>query len=247
MITAGFISPIPSLLLPGITDSEIKKNLVDTYSSLEHFSNFIYEKKIDTLVCFCISSVSKITCNLNQEYYSTFEDFGEFQTKFYALSDIILSEKIASSIYSDYITEDFIDYRISVPLNFLMSKTKRCRIVPIYIPKKSKLKEVFILGKKIRDLLVNYNKNIGICCFGDISFPSFSGKNIDKDKEIINLIENKSIYKIINLKKKDFKNNDFIAPFCIFSGVFDKINYKIDESSYENYLGMGYFACNYKI
>ena len=69
MITAGFISPIPSLLLPGISDSEIRKNLLDTYSSLEYFSNFINESKIDTLVCFCLSSVSKITCNLNQEYY----------------------------------------------------------------------------------------------------------------------------------------------------------------------------------
>ncbi|NCC70853.1 hypothetical protein EOM09_04680, partial [bacterium] len=161
MITAGFISPIPSLLLPGISDSEIRKNLLDTYSSLEFFSNFIYEFKIDTLVCFCLSSVSKITCNLNEEYYSTFEDFGEFQTKFFALSDVILSEKIASCVSADYITEDFLDYRISIPLNFLMNKTKRCRIVPIYIPKNYKLKELFILGKKIRDLLVNYNKNVG--------------------------------------------------------------------------------------
>jgi aromatic ring-opening dioxygenase catalytic subunit (LigB family) len=245
MITAGFISPIPSLLLPGISDSEIRKNLLDTYSELEHFSNFINESKIDVLVCFCVSSVSKITCNLNQEYYSTFEDFGEFQTKFSVLSDMILSEKIASEIDADFVTDDFLNYRISIPLNFLMSKTKRFKIVPIYIPKTKKLKELFILGKKIRNLIVNYNKNVGVCCFGDISFSSL--KREEKDKEIINLIENKSIYKIINLKKKDFKNSEFIAPFCIFSGVFDKINYKIDESSYENYLGMSYFTCNYKI
>ncbi len=244
MVTAGFITPITSLLLPGISDSEIRKNLLDTYSSLEFFSNFIYESKIDVLVCFCLSSFSKITCNLNQEYYSSFEDFGEFQTKFFALSDIILSEKIAFEINADYITEDFLDYRISIPLNFLMSKSKRCKIIPIYIPKNSKLKELFILGKKIRDLLVNYNKNIGICSFGNISFSSFSEK---KDKELINLIENKSIYKIINFKKGDLKGGDFIPPFCIFSGVFDKINYRIDKSSYENYSGMSYFSCNYKI
>jgi len=246
MITAGFISPIPSLLLPGISDSEIRKNLLDTTIILEDFSDIIYELKIDVLICFCVAPVSKITCNLNQEYYSTFEDFGEFQTKFSALSDIVLSEKIRSEIDADFITEDFLDYRISIPLNFLISKSKQIKIIPIYIPKNFKLKELFILGKKIRNLLLNYKKNIGICCFGDISF-SVSSEKQEKDKEIINLIENKSIYKILNLKKREIKNNNLIPPFCIFSGIFDKINYKIDKSSYESYLGMGYFACNYKI
>ncbi|MCF7795851.1 hypothetical protein K9M42_02055 [Patescibacteria group bacterium] len=248
MITNGFISPIPSLLLPGITDSEIKKNLLDTTSILENFSDIIYESKIDVLICFCVASVSKVTCNLNQEYYSTFEDFGEFQTKFSVSSDMILSKKIASLIDADFITEDFLDYKMSIPLNFLLSKSKKTKIIPIYIPINFKLKELFILGKKIKNLLLNYEKNIGICCFGDISFSKLNKiKKQEKDKELINLIENKSIYKILNFKKKEIKNSNLIPPFCIFSGVFDKINYKIDESSYENYLGIGYFACNYKI
>lgn len=247
MITAGFISPIPSLLLPGISDSEIRKNLLDTSFILEDFSEFIYKSKIDVLVCFCAAPISKITCNLNQEYFSNFEDFGEFQTKFLAISDMILSEKIISEIDADSISENFLDYRISIPLNFLMSKSRQPKIVPIYIPITNKQKELFILGKKIRNILLNYEKNVGVCCFGDISFSSSSEKKQEKDKEIINLIENKSIYKILNLKKREIKNNNLIPPFCIFSGIFDKINYKIDKSSYESYLGMGYFSCLYKI
>ena len=248
MISSGFICPTPTILLPGILDNEIESNFSDTISSLSFLNEVVLNTKPDIIFCFCVSDVSKITCNLNIEYLVSFEDFGEFQTKFSVLGDVFLSKYISKELNFDIITKDCLDYKISVPLSFILKNISNKKIIPIYIPYNYDLKELFLLGKKLKKIFLGISDNLSVACFGDISyFDKKNIKQVERDKELITLIENKSIYKILNVKKKFVKNSNLVTSFCLMSGIFDKINYRVDSLSYDNYLDIGYYTCNYEL
>lgn len=261
MITFAAITPHPPLLIPEIGKEHADKLKV-TKAAMEDLEKKLDKTVLDTLII--ISSHNRMhhdafSILLNDNYVVNFKEFGDFETKLNFLPDLELTEKIRHAAINNNIpltltNEDELDYAFGVPLYYL-AKNKKIKIIP-FLHTFTDMKEQFEMGRLIKAVAMQSNKNVGIIASGHLSHKSteaspagFSKKGAEFNAKLRELLETKNTAGILSMDKKFIAAADesILPALSVLMGAMDKINYKPQTFSFEAPLGIGYLVFNFKM
>ncbi len=261
MISFAAITPHPPLLVPGIGKEHIGR-LKITKAAMEDLEKKLDKAGVDTLII--ISSHSRMhhdtfSILLNDSYVVSFKEFGDFETKLNFLPDLELTEKIRHAAINNNIPltlthENELDYAFGVPLYYL-AKNKKIKIIP-FLHTFADAKEQFEMGRLIKAVAMQSNKNVGLIASGHLSHKSteaspagFSKKGGEFNAKLRELLETKNTAGILSMDKKFITAADesILPALSVLMGAMDKINYKPQTFSFEAPLGIGYLVFNFKL
>lgn len=261
MISFAAITPHPPLLIPAIGREHAEK-LKITREALKDLEKKLEKAGLDTLII--ISSHDKMHHDafgilLNDRYFVSFKEFGDFETKLNFLPDLEIAEKIRHAAINHEIPlvlihEDELNYSFGVPLYYL-AKNKNIKIIP-FLHTFGSPKNHYEMGRLIKAVAAQSNKKIGIIVSGHLSHKSseaspagFSKKGEEFNKKLRELLETKNTAGILSMDKKFLAEADesVIPALAVLLGVIDRTNYKPQTFSFEAPLGIGYLVFNFKL
>ncbi|MFA6919046.1 MAG: AmmeMemoRadiSam system protein B [Patescibacteria group bacterium] len=255
------ITPHPPVLIPSIGKDNIKQ-IEKTKTAMEHLEKDLYASKPEVLLIISPHGDMKpdaFTINVCENYEINFEDFGDFSTKLNIRGEMVLismnTEKIASKVPLNIISEPKLDHGAGIPLYYLSQHLDKPAVIPVGF---SLLDNVahFEFGKALKELIMDTDKRIAVIASGDMShcltesapLPySSSGKEFDE--KIIKLLEDNDYQGIVHIDPQLVKKASEcgLRSILILLGILNNINCKTEIVSYEAPFGVGYLVANFKL
>lgn len=261
MLVFSAIVPHPPLLIEKIAKGSEQK-LSGTQKGMEDLTKKFIASKPETLLI--ISSDHKLhhdafSIILNDEYKTSFADFGDFETSLLFSPDLELIEKIRHSATDAGFKltlshKENLDYVFGIPLHLLNSSLK-IKIIPL-MHSYSNLKEHYELGKIINKIISLTNRRIAVIASGNLSHRSneespagYSPKGKEFNQKIIEIIETKNHFSLLAMDEKLMleAQESISSSMAMLFGILDKQNYKPQIFSFEDYTGIGYMVANLKL
>jgi len=255
------ITPHPPIIIPQI-GKENTKRLQQTILAYKKLEKILFSSNAQTIIIISPHGPSQknaFTMNLMPYFKADFKEFGNFSTVNSWKGDIALAYKIREQLESkaplQLISNENLDYGISIPLILLTQKYKNIKIIPIYYSGLGNFAH-FQFGKLLKKEILKSNEKIGIIASGDLSHRlnknspgGYWAKAKKFDKKINKYLMENKIKDILELDK------NFIAEagecglksFLILLGILDKIKYKTKLLSYESPFGVGYLTMNFEL
>lgn len=175
MLVFSAIAPHSPLLIPtiGKEHSEALSHTLDAYRTLEEH---LYATKPDTLVL--ISSHAAyypdgFSCNIAPSYTGNLKEFGDHGTTITAKGDSLFIDRLhrhlrETSIPFSLMSEEKLDYGMTISLYFLLSHLPNVKIVPLSISGLSN-EEHAKFGAEVMQLIHDDTRRIAFFAAADLS------------------------------------------------------------------------------
>jgi MEMO1 family protein len=255
------IVPHPPLLIPAIGKDNIKL-LYSTQAAYQNLAKKLKEHEPETIIVISPHGncqTAAFTMNQSPQFTASFAEFGDLATKKTYQGDIGLTHKIKESLETSeplqLISEQKIDYGVSVPLHYLAAELPNIKIIPLYYSGLDQAAH-FKFGQSFGKEIV-YNKNkIAVIVSGDLSHcltknapAKYSAKGKKFDQKVIEALQEKKTQDLVNLDEKLVKaaQQCGLKAILILLGILDGVHYKPKQLSYEYPFGVGYLVMNFEL
>ncbi len=262
MLTFAAITPHPPILIPAI-GRENTKRIKKTAEALLELEKKIVAAKPDTVII--ISPHGSLlpdafSINLNPEYASNLEEFGDFSTKIKFKTNTALAFRIKELMEDKNIpltltSDEFLDHGAVVPLYFLTKNLPHVSILPLGYSLLD-FKTHFNFGDILKEIILNEDKRIAVIASGDLSHhltkdapAGYSPRGKEFDDKLTELITNKNTAGILKLDVDlvEKAGECGLRSILILLGLLERINYVPEILSYEGPFGVGYLVANFKL
>lgn len=255
------ITPHPPVLIPSIGKDNIKQ-IEKTKQAMERLEKDLYASKPEIIIVISPHGDLKsdaFTINVCDNYEINFEDFGDFSTKLSVRGEMVLvsmnTEKIASKVPLNIISESKLDHGAGIPLYYLIQHLDKPSIIPVGFSLLDNMAH-FEFGKALKELIMDSDKRIAVIASGDMShcltesapLPyNSSGKEFDE--KIIKFLEEDDYLGIVNLDAQLIKKASEcgLRSILILLGILNNVSCKAEIVSYEAPFGVGYLVVNFKL
>ncbi|MFA5128628.1 MAG: AmmeMemoRadiSam system protein B [Patescibacteria group bacterium] len=262
MLTFAAITPHPPILIPTI-GRENTKIIKKTAEAMEELEKKLFEAKPDIIIVISPHGVllpDAFSINLNPEYVSNLEEFGDFSTKIKFKTNTALAFRIKELMEDKNIpltltSNVFLDHGVVVPLYFLTKRLSKVSILPISYSLLD-FKTNFNFGDILKEIILNEDKKIAVIASGDLSHcltkdapAGYSPRGKEFDDKLIELITNKNTAGILKLDTDlvEKAGECGLRSILILLGLLERINYTPEILSYEGPFGVGYLVANFKL
>jgi MEMO1 family protein len=261
IVFLGF-TPHSPLLLESIGKENTKK-LKGTLKAMETLSEDLYASKPDIVVT--ISSHSgahenAFSINLHDEYTVDLKEFGDLSSKETFSPDPELVTEIRKTMKGQDVkftldSYSSLDYGVSVPLELLIKKDNKPKLVPISYSHLSP-KDHLLFGRLLKDVFVNSKKRIAIVASGDLSHcltsdapAGFEKEGKEFDDIVLQSVKDVSTAKLISIDEEIVSKASECAyrPLLILFGIIEKVQVKPEVLSYESPFGVGHLVAEFHI
>jgi AmmeMemoRadiSam system protein B len=253
MLNFASICPHPPIIIPGVGNEKDLEKCSKTIEAMRTLASYFKKQKID----------SAVVIMPHGQLLS--DKFAVYNSKSFTTSlpgallcydgDQDLSRKILKIKETEEVKQGNINYSFSVPLYYLKQEIPSFKVVPINYSGRS-IEDHFQFGKKLYSIIEKEEKRIGIIASGDFSHkltPSapagFSKKGKEFDQNIINLLKDNKVKKILDFDQNLISEAGQCAYLSIVTllGALSTNNTEPDLLSYQGPFGVGYGVVNYKI
>lgn len=263
MLKFASICPHPPIIIPTIGGSEIKK-VKNTIDAMQELGNKFKQEDIDKLIVISPHLPMNVH-NFTFFNHSSFEGdlmmFGDMQTKFFypeapQLAQEIINKAETKDIPTAQSSIESLDHGTLVPLYYLTGPGENdIKLLPMIfcdIGYKMHYKLGQVMGKVIKQS----KEKIAVCASGDLSHrltkqapAGYSPKGKEFDEKLVNMIRNKEVEEICNIKKSFAQKAGEcgLRSIIILLGILDNFHWEPELLSYEGPFGVGYLVSNIKI
>lgn len=262
MLNFAAITPHPPILIPSI-GRENTKRLKKTTEAMEKLEKKLFEVKPDTIIVVSPHGPllpDAFSINLNPEYRSNLQEFGDFSTKMEFKTNTALAFRIKELIEDKNIplvltSDGFLDHGAVVPLYFLTKRLPEVSILPVGYSMLD-FKTHFNFGDFLKEIILNEEQRIAVIASGDLSHrltkdapAGYSPRGKEFDEKLTALIANKNIAGILKLDEDlvEKAGECGLRSILILLGLLERINYVPEILSYEGPFGVGYLVANLKL
>jgi aromatic ring-opening dioxygenase LigB subunit len=262
MLTFAAITPHPPILIPSI-GRENTKRIKKTAEAMEELEKKLIAAKPDTIIIISPHGAllpDAFSINLNPEYTSNLEEFGDFSTKVKFKTNTALAFRIKEltedkNIPLTMTSDGFLDHGAVVPLYFLAEKLPKVSILPIGYSLLD-FKTHFNFGDLLKEIILNEDKKIAVIASGDLSHrltkdapAGYSPRGKEFDEKLTELITNKNTAGILKMDTDlvEKAGECGLRSILILLGLLERINYTPEILSYEGPFGVGYLVANFKL
>jgi len=263
MINFLSITPHPPIIIPGVGADYDKKKVSKTIDAMIKLEESFYSKEIDTMIIISPHgpiSYNEMTIGVSPSFSGNFKDFREYQIELNFRND----SEVATSIYEECEKKEIpinleessqLDHGCSVPL-FFLTQNRNPKIVPVTYSFLN-TETHFNFGKAIFEACKKEGKKIAVAASGDLSHrltmdapAGFSPEGKKFDKELIELLKEGNIEKILKMDKKLIKQAGecgYLSIIILLGVLSNMKKFKFEFLSYEGPLGVGYLVGNFLI
>lgn len=262
MLTFAAITPHPPILIPNI-GRENTKRIKKTAEAMEKLEKILFDSKPDTIIIISPHGAllpDAFSINLNPEYASNLEEFGDFATKVKFKTNTALAFRIKElmedrNIPLSLTSNEFLDHGAVIPLYFLTKRLPGVSILPIGYSLLD-FKTNFNFGDILKEIVLNERKRIAVIASGDLSHhltkdapAGYSPRGKEFDDKLVELITNKNTAGILKLDPDlvEKAGECGLRSILILLGLLERINYTPEILSYEGPFGVGYLVANFKL
>jgi len=259
MLVFSALTPHPPLLIPAI-GKEKGEYLNKTRESIRRLEEDLYVTHPQVMIVILSHQIKlkkSFLININPQYETDFEKFGDLATKRQWDGAPYLGAKIAQCETDDLpirlISNQKIDYGASVPLFFLTEHLPNIQVLVIGCPE-FESKNHLHFGEILKENIMLSNKRIAIIASGDLSHTlhsdsptGFKPEGEQFDRQIINLLETRNTLGIAQMDKTLVDNAEqcIHQPLLVLLGIMKNMNYTFKNYSYESPFGVGYLTGNF--
>jgi aromatic ring-opening dioxygenase LigB subunit len=262
MLTFAAITPHPPILIPTI-GRENTKRIKKTAEAMEELEKKLFASKPDTIIVISPHGAllpDAFSINLNPEYVSNLEEFGDFSTKVKFKTNTALAFRIKELMEDKNIpltmtSDGFLDHGAVVPLYFLTKRLPNISVLPIGYSLLD-FKTNFNFGDFLKEVILNEDKKIAVIASGDLSHrltkdapAGYSPRGKEFDDKLAELIANKNTAGVLKLDADliETAGECGLRSILILLGLLERINYTPEILSYEGPFGVGYLVANFKL
>ncbi|PIP17779.1 MAG: AmmeMemoRadiSam system protein B [Parcubacteria group bacterium CG23_combo_of_CG06-09_8_20_14_all_35_9] len=255
------ICPHPPILIPNIGKENIDQ-IQKTVEAMQELEEDLYIAKPETILIISPHGTilpHSFNVNLETEYKSNLEQFGDFTTKLKFKSDIPfineIKAKLETKIPLILISGAEIDHGATVPLYYLTQHLPQTSIIPMGYSLLD-YKSHFEFGKELKKIIIESKRRIAVIASGDLSHrltkdapAGYSPRGKEFDKKLIKLLKAKNAKGILNLNPAliEEAGECGLRSIVILLGILDDINYIPKVLSYEAPFGVGYLVVNFEL
>lgn len=255
------IVPHPPLLIPSIGKDNLKL-LYSTQAAYRNLAKKLKGHQPETIIVISPHGhiqTSAFTMNQSPNFIASFEEFGDLSTKQVYQGDIGLTHKIKENLETterlQLISEEKIDYGISIPLFYLTVGLPEVKIIPLYYSGLDNLAH-FKFGKAVGQEIIYDKRKIAVIVSGDLSHcltksapAKFSPQGKKFDQKVIEILHQKKTQDLVNLDEKltTAAQQCGLKAIIILLGILDGQHYKTKQLSYEYPFGVGYLVMNFEL
>jgi len=257
------ITPHPPVLIPEIGKDNLKK-IKKTEEAMKNLEKEFYASKPESIVL--ISHNDQIfedsfNINLSSSYKANFKEFGDFglelsfKSDYMSIQEIRAADESNQSVPIVLTSNEQIGHGCSIPLYYLTQHLKNIPIIPITYSGLNYQKH-FEFGKFLHRQLSKINKRFAVIASGDLSHKltktapgGYLPKAKEFDKKVVELVKNKDIAGILNIKPAAAQEAGecSLRAISVLGGILESLNTKPEVLSYEGPFGVGYLVCNFRL
>lgn len=254
-LVLGAITPHPPLILAPI-GKEKARDLKKTAKAFQLLEEDFYAAQPETVLILSPHgpfSPDAFSLNLAQHYISDMTEFGDISTKLRFDADFDLLTRLRDCARTSHIPVHFahqenIDYGAAIPLSFLLPHLPKTKIIPIHY---SSLDYVthFEFGRVLQQEILNSSKRIAVIASGDLSHrlsedspAGFSPRAKIFDQKVIEGLSSLDHAKLLKIDPElvTEAHECGLRAFLILLGIFNSVNARFEQLSYEHPFGIGY-------
>ncbi len=250
LVFAG-LTPHSPLLLEKL-GKEKTKELSATLDAFEKLKHELYAAQCDTII------VISPHANEHDESFSVrasevlkpnFTDFGDLTEYREFKSDL----SFVAGLGVKKLHEEKMDYASAIPLLLLTQEEKTPKVVVIGTSE-ADLKDHFDFGYKLKDLILDSTKRIGLIISSDLAHtlntdaPSgFSPFGEKFDTMIKERLADYNASALLQMDEEIINESQQCAlnPILVFLGILQRVDYKYKELAYEHPFGVGYLTAQF--
>lgn len=263
MIVFAAIAPHSPLLLPTI-GKEHQEKLSRTLASYRTLAEDLYAAKPDTIVVLTPHGSTlpdAFALFIAQSYNANLKEFGDFQTALTFKADLRLIETLRqmtrparAGLHLVGITDEFVDYGVTVPLYFLASHLPAIRVVALGDARLALAKH-FKMGQALGDTLHQSTRRVALLASADLAHTltdeapgGFSPAGKLFDEAVVQALRKKQTAAIIKLEQQMFAAKACgLRVIVMLLGAVDELNYTTEPLSYEGPFGVGYLTARFQL
>lgn len=262
MLVFGAIVPHSPLLLP-VIGKEHHSRLKKTLDALKTLEEDLYAAKPDTLVI--ISPHGPVLDDafslfIAPKFQGNLREFGDLKTAVSFPADVRVIEKIRKlrippeTLPIVSVTEDFVDYGVTVPLHLLASHLPNIHAVPLGVSRLP-IKTHFTVGARLGEALHEVSARIAILASADLAHTlrddapgGFSPDGKKFDETVVQGLRKNTPDSILKLEKNmDAAKACGLRPIAMLLGAVSALNATPEPLSYEGPFGVGYLTARYNL
>lgn len=260
MIVFSAIVPHSPLLLPTI-GKERQKKLKKTLAAYALIEQDLYASKPDCLVIFTPHGGTlpeSLPLFITPKYRANLKEFGDFKTALEVPANMRLIDSLRFLKYGkpavplQGVTEEFIDYGVTIPLYFLSPHLPKITAVVIgdsYMSVKSHAAS----GAYIGDALRRSNRRIAVIASADLSQAltddapgGFSPEGKIFDEAVVQALRKGTLNKILTLEPKmEAAKACGLRVIALLIGILKDFNCTPELLAYEGPFGVGYLTAKF--
>ncbi len=256
------IVPHTPLLMPTV-GKEALALLDQTKKAMEQLEQEIYLSQPETVIVISPHGNSlpdAMVINVNPEYVTNFEEFGDLVTKIKWKADIMLVDRIREDFKIKHLplsldSSDFLDYGSAVPLSYLTPHLPQVKIIPL-ITSQLDIKTHYEFGRELKDEVMSSTRRVAIIASADLSHcvsenspGGFSPRGVAFDDKVIADLNKRNLAGILDVDEAWATEAKAcgVKALAILAGLMDEVNYASTVLSYEKPFGVGYVVASNKI
>lgn len=254
LVFAG-ITPHSPLLIP--TVGKDKQHLVMcSQEAISELAEEIYTHKLDTLIILSPYTgmfETAFSMNAHDVLKSDLSDFGDLVTQTSWSGSPTLAAHItqaarAQNIPVRSVSNETVDYGISIPLTYLLTESTQTSVLPIGCGIHTRA-EYLAFGALLKEVIMHSSKRIGILVSGHLSHAlqadspeGYNAAGAEFDETLVKLLEAGKTEALISLDQGliDNAKDSIYHPLLIALGVLREHSYRFETYCYESPVGVGY-------
>ncbi|BBF43504.1 extradiol ring-cleavage dioxygenase [Lachnospiraceae bacterium KM106-2] len=259
-VLASYLVPHPPIIIPAVGKGEERK-LASTTAAYEKVAKDIEELNPDTIVIVSPHSMlygDYFHISPGKRAEGSFEKFGVPEESFQIEYDEEFSNHLTTLAEKNQVRAGFLgeqdpsfDHGVMVPLYFLMKQFRENVTSPIVRIGLSGLsfEEHYKLGQLIQKTAKELDKNIVFIASGDLSHRltkegpyGYKKEGPIYDKKIMEMVSEADFLGLLTMQEEFCERAGECGhrSLCMMAGVFDGIEVKSKQLSYEGPFGVGY-------
>lgn len=262
MIVFSAIVPHSPLLLPSI-GKEHRVALDATLYAYHQIEQDLFFAKPDTIIVVSPHSPffpDSISINLSPHYTGSVKAFGDHEPLFTAASDSLLTDRLQRGLRKAKIpvtlmTQEELDYGVSIPYQLLTSDHSSPKLIPISTSHQS-IQEHLRFGEVISDLIRNEHRRVALIASADLSHHSNQkapkghrpdGTWFNEAIRRIALERNTTELLALDTTRLEQAGQCGVLPIAVLLGALHDQHLLAEELSYEAPFGVGYTCIRYRL
>lgn len=262
MLVFSAIAPHSPLLIPTI-GKEHRETLSRTLDAYRILEEHLYATKPDTLIIISPHAAyypDGFSCNIAPSYTGHLKEFGDHGTIIHAKGDPLFIDRLHRHMREVHIpfslmSEENLDYGMTVSLFFLLSHLPNIKIVPLSISGLSN-EEHAKFGQEVMQVIHEDARRIALFAAADLSHRANekSPQGVNEagpafEQAVRTAVEQVNPTPIVALSAKTLKEAEQCAaqPITALLGAIQKMRVKSTTYSYEAPFGVGMLTTEFEL